>query len=428
MQDSFTFAILGAGGRGQGFAQWIAEHPQVGRVVAVADPDPDRRKIVADMHRIPESMQFETWEELLDRPQLADAALNTLMDRLHAPAAVKALAAGYHMLLEKPMAVTYEDCVAIDETARRYNRIVCVCHSMQYHQTYAEAKRLVRSGAIGDLVTFDHLEPVNPYHQAHSFVRGNWGNEGRSSNMLLAKSCHDIDLIADIVDRKCERVSSFGSLTYFRPEYAPQGATMRCMDGCPAEEACSYSALKFYLQPNPKWPSCAGYLAGLPIAEKIDALKVGPFGRCVYHCDNDVVDHQVVNFEFDGGVTGTFTMTAFRDHGVGRMMRLHGTDGYLQVAINTNTIDWLRYSDERQATITLPAMDGGHGGADHNLMLAFISALRHGDSANVATGTGKSLASHAIVFAAERARHQKRVVEMSEFTPTTYQPGLVAAR
>lgn len=191
------------------------------------------------------------------------------------------------------------------------------------------------------------------------------------------------------------------------------------MDQCPVESECPYSALKFYLQPDPRWPSAASVIDGKVLTEKMKALRTGPYGRCVFQCDNDVVDHQVVNFEFDGGVTGTFTMTAFRDHGIGRLMRLHGTEGFLQVAINANTIDWLRYRDNQQATITLPPQTGSHGGGDHNLMLSFVADLRKNDPSTVTTGTEESLASHAMVFAAERARHEKRVVELSEFTTAT---------
>lgn len=415
MKAPFTFAILGAGGRGQLFSDWLAAHSGAGRVVAVADPDPARRKKVADPHQIPEEMQFVSWEALLERPQLADAIINTTMDRLHAASAVRAMEVGYHMLLEKPMAASYEDCLAIDRARRKSGRIVSVCHTMRYHQAYAEAKRLVDSGAIGRLVTFDHLEPVNPFHQAHSFVRGNWGNESRSSFLLLSKSCHDMDLVANMVGRPCQRVSSFGSLSYFHEGCAPAGAPARCTDGCPVEKDCSYSALKFYIQPDPRWPSCADSFAGKTLPEKFEALRTGPYGRCVFRCDNDVVDHQVVNFEFEGGVTGTFTVTAFRDHGVSRLMRLHGTEGFLHVAINENRIEWLRYHDNRLATIQLPPQEGSHGGGDHNLMLNFVETIKGNQPDAVSTGTAESLASHAIVFAAERSRREKRIVELSEF-------------
>ena len=193
--SKIEIAILGCGARGQGFADWIERHPGEARVVAVAEPDPARRELVANKHHVPSDMRFERWEDLLERPRLAHMVVNSLMDRLHAPSAVKALEFGYHMLLEKPMAVTLDDCIAIDEARRATGRIVSVCHSLRYHSVYREVKRLIDSGAIGRVVSIDQLEGVDPVHQAHSFVRGNWSRESQSTFMLLAKSCHDIDVL-----------------------------------------------------------------------------------------------------------------------------------------------------------------------------------------------------------------------------------------
>ena len=160
-------------------------------------------------------------------------AINTTMDREHIASAVAAMRGGYHMLLEKPMATTLEDCVEIDRVRRETGRIVSVCHSLRYHALYAEVRRVLRSGAIGEIVSLDQLEGVEHVHQSHSFVRGNWGNEGRSAFMLLAKSCHDLDIIADLVDLPCERVSSYGSLKYFSEEHAPPGRARILRPGLP---------------------------------------------------------------------------------------------------------------------------------------------------------------------------------------------------
>jgi predicted dehydrogenase len=413
MPDSFTFAVLGAGGRGSMFAQWILDHADAGRVVAVAEPNAESRNRQAKAHGIPPERCFSNWEDLLAQPRLADVVFNTLMDRLHAPAAVKALDLGYHMLLEKPMAVTLEDCLAIDAAQRRNHRVVSVCHSLRYHVVYTEIKKLLDAGAIGRLISIDQLEGVEPIHQSHSFVRGNWGNESRSTFMLLSKSCHDVDIIAYLVGRPCLRVSSFGALTHFRPDQAPPGATLRCTDGCPAEPDCIYSALKIYL-PDIFWGTHAGF-GGKTNAQRLEMLRTGPFGRCVYQTDNDVVDHQVVAMEFDGEVTATFTMTAF-DPG-GRHIRLHGTAGAIRGTIESNTVELVRFSDRATQITKIPSQVGGHGGADDNVMRNFIHALRAGNPDAVLTTTAESLASHAIAFAAEQARHERRVVELAELKP-----------
>ncbi len=408
----FTFAILGCGGRGNFVSTWLVERPEVGRVVAIAEPNAERRLAVAKRHGIEPRFQFTRWEDLLAQPRLADVLVNTLIDQLHAPAGLPALAKGYHMLLEKPMATTLAECEALDRARRQYNRIVSVCHSLRYHVAATEVKRLLVSGVIGELVTLDVIEGVVPEHQAHSFVRGNWGNQARSTFMLLAKSCHDMDLIAWLVDRPCLRVSSFGALKYFVPGNAPEGAPHRCTDGCPVEIQCPYSALRLYVRPHPAWYAKHVGLEGKTVEQRLEAMRTGPYGRCVYHCDNDVVDHQVVNFEFDGQVTGTFTMTAF-DH-LGRRIRLHGTKGMIEADVQSNTIRIHRFDDRATQEIKLPEQGGEHGGGDHNLMVNLMHALRTDDPDAVLTTTTQSLASHRIAFAAELSRTQRRVVELSE--------------
>ncbi len=414
MKERFTFAILGGGARGQTFARWLSEHPEAGSVVAIAEPNAERRQIIAQMHEIPPAQQFETWEDLLAQPQLADVIINTLMDRQHAASVIPALKLGYHMLLEKPMATTREDCEAIDRVRRETGRIVSVCHSLRYHVVYAELKRLLAAGTIGKLITFDQLEAVDPAHFTHSFVRGNWSNELRSSFMLLSKSCHDVDVLAHLVDQPCRRVSSFGSLSYFRSENAPENAPASCLDGCPVEASCAYAAQKIYLRPESDWSKFLWTQQAPHVKtpeDKVQYLKASPYGRCVYRCDNDVVDHQVVNFEFEGGITGTFTMASFHLPDT-RCIRLQGTEGCLRADLHSNTVEWRRFSDLANVRYQLPQQKGTHGGADDNLMANLIRALRANDPSLVLTTTEDSLASHKIVFAAELARREGRVVEL----------------
>ncbi|MFH0938420.1 MAG: Gfo/Idh/MocA family oxidoreductase [Planctomycetota bacterium] len=411
--QSFTFVILGAGDRGRGFAKWIKNNPDAGRVVAVAEPLAERRQIIAEMHGIKPELQFECWEDLIARPKLADVMINTTMDRLHAPSAIPALNKGYHILLEKPMATTLEDCIAIDRARCENQRIVSVCHSLRYHVVYAEIKRLLDSGAIGQLVSFDQLEAVEHIHQSHSFVRGNWGNESRSTFMLLSKSCHDVDILAYLVGKPCQRVSSFGELSYFKKENAPVGAPARCVDGCPAEPKCPYSTYKVYMGSQPHWGARNAGTYGKSFDEQIAILKAGPYGRCVFQCDNDVVDHQVTSFEFEGGVTGTFSMIAFTPFG-GRRLRLHGTHGYIETEVDKNEIDLYHFIDRKHNHIQIPEQAGGHGGGDNNVLRNLLDALRTNNPEVVLTTTAESLASYRIIFAAEKARREKRVVELSE--------------
>ena len=405
-----TFAIAGAGGRGRMFAEWLRDNLGAGSVVAVAEPRPSARAAVAEMHGIGEEYQFETWQQMLDGPRRADVLINATMDREHADSACRAMTLGYHMLLEKPSATTLDEVKRIDQVRRETGRIVSVCHSLRYHVVYDKVAQILREGRIGPVVSIDQLEAVEHIHQSHSFVRGNWGNEGRSTFMLMSKSCHDIDIIASLVPQECRRVSSFGSLTYFRPENAPAGSPTYCVEGCPAERECPYHAMKIY-GPENYWKRHAG-LAGLDLNETKARLFESPFGVCVFKTDNDVVDHQVVSMEFGGGVTATFTMTAFTPWG-GRYLRIHGARGYLEARIDQRTIDmWEFWAGNLHTRIEFPAEEGSHGGGDGRLMQSFLKAVEADDADLVRTGTTESLRTHAIVFAAEESRRTGRVVSL----------------
>ena len=411
MDTKLTFLLLGAGSRGTMFAEILAEDYAPGTLVAVAEPNPERRAKIAELHGIPKERQFESWEEALNSSKLADVVINTTMDRHHVDSAVASCELGYHMLLEKPMASTLPDCVRIAGAASKAGSIASVCHSLRYNDVYAAVREVLKSGRIGEIVSVDQLEAVEHIHQSHSFVRGNWGNEGRSAFMLLAKSCHDIDILFDLVNDDCIRLSSFGSLSFFRKENAPAGAPLRCLDGCPAEPECPYHAMKVYGS-GKGWGKSVGL--GFTGERLKQALQTGDYGKCVFQTDNDVVDHQVVSMEFRKGQTVTFTMTAFTPFG-GRRIRIHGTKGYLEAETETRRVEVHEFwGDKIVEKIEVPAREGGHGGADPLVLKTLIEAIETNNPSLVTTNLQNSLMSHKIVFAAERARREGRVVQLSE--------------
>jgi predicted dehydrogenase len=308
------------------------------------------------------------------------------------------------------MATTLAECIAIDAARRKNNRIVSVCHSLRYQVVYREVKRLIAEGAIGEVMSIDQLEAVDPIHHSHSYVRGNWANEARSSFMLLTKSCHDVDILAYMMGREITRVSSFGKLSHFTRANQPKGAPHRCIDGCPVEKQCPYYAPKVYI--DGPWGNSVGLLHSTR-EEKIEFIKTSKYGLCVYDTDNDVVDHQVVNFEFDGGATGTFTMTAFAK--AGRQLRVHGSHGEIHANIDARTIRLRKFWDPiEDDLITVPEETGGHGGGDDNVMGTLTEAIASNDPSKILTGTEESLKTHAATFAAEMSRREGRVVSMSE--------------
>lgn len=406
------FAVIGCGGRGRGFAEMLKLPEYNSQVVAIAEPDQRKREIIAKLWDLSPECCFETAEAFFAQPKMADAVINTTQDQMHLATALLAVGRGYPMLLEKPMAVMLEDCRSITESAEKANLLVMVCHSLRYHSVYYTLRKLILSGRIGEVVSFDHIEGVGNIHQSFSYVRGAWGNESRSTFMLMAKCCHDIDLFQYLFERRCERVSSFGQLTYFRQENAPEGAPKYCLDGCPAERECPYHVCKVYTyQP---WRNIA--FASYDDEEMMELLRTHPHGRCVFRCDNDVVDHQVASLEYEGGLTGTFTMTAF--HPGGRFTRIHGTKGFIEASMygeeNIKITDFVTGNHE---IINIPLREGdGHGGGDFLVMHDFVRALRAGGNPEfVRTGVRNSFNSHKIVFAVEKARLEKRVVEIDKF-------------
>ena len=411
-----TLVIVGAGGRGTGYASYAAKYPEEAKVVGVAEPRDYYRDNLVRLHAIPTKNVFTDWRALTRRGRFADAAVIATQDDMHAGPALALARKGYHILLEKPMAPNERDCRRIVAAATKAGIVFAVGHVMRYTRYTQKLKALLVAGAVGDIVSLQHLEQVGYWHQAHSFVRGNWRNSTLSSFMLLAKSCHDLDWIRYMMGVSCRRVASFGSLKHFRREEAPQGAAERCLD-CGVEPTCPYSALKIYVRDRLErghlgWP--LDVLTPQPTRESVlEALRTGPYGRCVYACDNDVVDHQIVSMEFAGGRTATFTMTAF-NRGGDRKTRIFGTRG--EVYGDGTKITHYDFLTDKTQEIDTEAPDptilGGHGGGDYGLMHSFVAAIAKGDPGLVLSGPQETLESHLIVFAAEKARTTGRVVSV----------------
>ena len=410
-----TILSIAAGSRGAGYASFAAAHPDRAQIVGVAEPREVYRRRLADKHRIEKENIFPGWKEAAGRDRFADAVIIATQDAMHTEPAIAFAEKGYHILLEKPMAPNEADCRRIAEAAIAHNVILAVCHVMRYTRYTQALKAVVDSGVIGEVVNIQHLEPVGYWHQAHSFVRGNWRNEQESSPMLLAKSCHDLDWMRYIIGVPCQAVSSFGTLVHFRKEEKPQSAGDRCLD-CGCEPECPYSAKKIYLgrvaQGRIGWP--VDVLAPEVTQESVtEALRTGPYGRCVYACDNDVVDNQVVNMQFEGGKTASFTMTAFCE-AAHRKTRIFGTKGELYGdGTKIHRFDFLTDKTEETDTRASDAsILGGHGGGDYGLMDCFVSAVAENDPARVLSGAAESLETHRMVFAAEQARRENRVVNL----------------
>lgn len=420
-------------------------NPDRARIVTIAEPNEGRRAALAAEHGIRPAGAFGHWREMLASDVAVDAVIVASPDREHAAPAIAALERGHHVLLEKPIAPTAAEVRAVADAAATSRGSVTVAHVLRYTPFFSAVKRTVDAGLIGDLVTITHAERIGYWHFAHSFVRGNWRREELSSPMLLAKACHDLDLIRWLAGDRCTAVASFGGLRHFRLQEAPPGALHRCWDGefrCPAAADCPFDAVRLYAERTADvtaWP--VSVITDDPSPEgRLSALASGPYGRCVYASDNDVADHQVVALEFGNGVRATLTVRGLTPDNT-RTITLGGTRGELTGRLDTGRIEIRRFlpgstgpdgpwdrdehgrqamrDDERIAMDTSAVALDGHGGGDGAMLddlvarLADLRDRRVGAGAPAATDLADAIESHLMAFAAEESRHGRRLVDLT---------------
>ncbi len=422
MEKKLSVIIIGAGDRGRTYAGIMGMVPDKFSIVGVAEPIVERRKYVCETYGVPAENAYESWDEILDRPKFADIAVITTLDRLHKAPALKAIELGYDLLLEKPVAPTPEDCAEILNAAKEKGVKIMVCHVLRYTNAFRALKKYIKDGLVGKVVTVNHLESVGYAHQSHSFVRGNWGNSTESSPMLLQKSCHDLDILQWLLDKECKRVQSFGSLSHFTSENAPSDSTEYCHEGCPHYETCLYSSKRIYQTDIPNFwfkTHITNSVEATP--EAVDeAIKTTQYGKCVYKCNNDVVDHQVVNMEFEDEITVSFTMTAFANFG--RQIRIMGTRGELWASLNESEANLFDYASGKVVKLPLNVSDvdesilGGHGGGDSGIVVDLYKYMNGETDSSEVSEIAISCKNHMIVFAAEESRLNGTVVDVGEFT------------
>jgi predicted dehydrogenase len=425
-----TAIIIGAGHRSLAYASYAKSHPDELEIVAVADPRELRRRHAAAMFGLSPEHCFESAEQVAERPKLADVAINGTMDHQHVPTSLPLLAAGYDMLLEKPFATDEKEMWQLVHAARKHDRRVVICHVLRFTPFYRAIRQQVFDGVIGDILNVQTVEHVSYHHMAVGFIRGKWSKKSDShSSMLMAKCCHDLDLIAWIKSGIAPRsVASFGSNYQFRPERAPEGAGTRCLVDCPIEAECLYSARKHYID-HPRrwsfyvWESLEG-IEDPTIEQKVHSLKTdNPYGRCVWKCDMDVVDHQSVAIEFADGATATHNMVGGSSR-PSRAIHLLGTAGEIQGVFEEQRFV-VRHIDPRpgheysEEVIDLSiggdmhGAFGGHGGGDMRLVADWVRVMRGEEPSISTTGLEDSIAGHLVGFCADRAMEEHRVVDVA---------------
>lgn len=411
-----TAITLGAGNRGTVYGNFAAKFPDQLKIVGVAEPIPFRNERYAKKHNVAESARFTTWEHVFQKPKFADAIIITTPDALHYGPCMKALQMGYDILLEKPIAPTEKECRDILSLAQKTGRIVAVCHVLRYAPYFVQMKKLLADGAIGEIISVQHFEPIEHTHMAHSYVRGNWHNSKETTPIILAKSCHDLDIIKWVIDKPCRQIVAMGDLKWFRRENAPKGSTDRCTDGCAVERSCPYSAIREYHDKRSRTAVLDLPEDKTKHAEVImERLRTTNYGRCVYRMNNDQPDHYITSIRFADNVTANFSMEAFTSYH-GRRTRLMGSMGDMVGDMNELVVTDFRTG---KAVKLVPQYEdveeyknSGHGGGDWFLVKDFVQAVAQQNPALLTSTIEASIESHIMGFKAEESRKSGKVMEV----------------
>ena len=401
-----TAILIGAGNRGaEAYASYGLQYPNELKFVGVADPREDRREAFRKAHGIEEKYSVESWENIFEFPKFADFIMICTQDHMHMEPLQKAMELGYDILVEKPISPVKEELVKLKEQTAQYQGMISVCHVLRYSPFFRKIKEILDAGTIGELINIQHMESIGFWHMAHSFVRGNWRNTAESSPIILAKTCHDFDILLWLTGKKCLSVSSFGSTKLFKAENAPEGAPKRCTDGCPHRSECPFYAPKFYLE-HPR-AIVDGYRKVVtmdPTTEGLmEALKTGPYGRCVYACDNDVADHQIVNMQMEDELTISFTMSAFTNE-CERTITLQGSKGEIFGRMEEDEIIVTDFVTGNRTVHKLNTPKVGHSGSDAAMMKELVALISQGRQRENISNATQAIDSHLIAFAAEESR------------------------
>ena len=402
-----SIVAIGAGNRTNKYLEYVKQHPDKVKLVGVVELNDIRRHKVAEHFRLDASCCYSDYQEFFRSPLKADAVMICTPENMHFKPTMLAIEAGYHVLLEKPIAQTLEECQAIGKAAQKKGVLVSVCHVLRYHPYFMKIKELVDSGELGHIISINHRTSVGVDRATHGFVRGIWRSERMSNPMLMSKCCHDIDFLLWLTKTPCRKLTSFGSLRWFKAKNAPEGSAERCID-CGVESTCPFSAIDLY-KVRRDWIANFDVPEGKTIDDVIeDQLREGLYGRCVYHCDNDVVDHQIVSMEMESEVTVNFSMDIFtlKDY---RETHISLTEGEIHGDETRLRVRRFRGAKEMVYDFSDLSHQPFHAGADLAIVADFIDAIRSGHR-DLVTSIERSVESHRICFEAERSRKEQRTI------------------
>jgi hypothetical protein len=403
-------AAIGLGNRTTKYLNYLLDHPQQGRLVAIVEPNPDRMAEIKSLFGVASDHCFSSTESFFSEKRDVDAVIIGTPDKTHYQIAMDAIRKGYHCLLEKPIATTARECMEVAEAAKKAGVLVCVCYVLRYHPYYQKIKDVLDSGELGPIISGSHIENVGIDRMTHSYVRGIFSNSKKSTPLILEKCCHDIDMLIWLMNKHVTKVSSFGALSWFKAENAPEGSCERCID-CKIEQDCPFSAVDLY-QRRKEWISNFVVPNGETLDDVIEnELREGRYGRCVYHCDNDVADHQTVGLEMSGGVTIGMSIETLTRHD-DRATKINCAFGEVFAGGNSITVTHFSRSREEKfnfsETLNMPL----HGNADLKIIEDFLQAVRDPQNHKLRSPIEEALESHIVCFKIEESRQTGKTIEL----------------
>ena len=394
--------VIGAGNRTNKYLEYAVRYPERLKLVGIVEPVEIRRRMVADKFGVDKEACFSSFDDFFANPIEADAVLIGTPEDKHYEPCMRAIEAGYHVLLEKPIAQTLQECLDIQEASKRKGVIVGVCHVLRFHPYFVKIKELIDSGELGKIISINHYAEITIDRMTHSYVRGLWSKAKKTNPMLIAKCCHDIDFLLWICGSKCRKVSSFGSLRWFCKENAPKGSAERCID-CKSEASCPFSAIHLYKE-RKQWIYNFDVHEGQTIDDVIDQeLREGVYGRCVYHCDNDVADHQIVNMELEDKTTISFVVNAFTSNDF-RSTHIKMTKGEIDGNETTLRVRKFRNNEESVYDFSGLSSQPFHAGADLNIVEEFVNSITNSHEGILSSTIDSSIESHVVCYKAETSR------------------------
>lgn len=393
-----TCIIIGAGGRGKDSYSPYINETKIMKIAGVAEPDLKKRTEFCEKYNIPEDMAFSDYREVFKRGRLADAVIICTQDKMHLEPTLMAIKCGYHILLEKPISSVYDEIDILEKALKGYDKVFMTGFVLRYTPFIIKIKELIDGGEIGQIINMQLNENEGYWHHAYSYVRGPWNNSEHSAPLIVAKSCHDFDLILYLTGSSCKSITSYGSNKYFTAKNAPGDVPQRCTDGCKFADSCKYNAVRLYTE-DPSSYFVRRMECGTKKEDIVNALKKNPYGRCVYRCDNNVCDHQIAAMELENGVCVVFTVSAFSLRST-RTIKLMGTEGEIGGCMEDGEIVLKRFADNSEEKITVSHDNTRHCGGDGGLMRYFAGAMED-KSYRI---DNNIFSAHRLAFEAEKSR------------------------